>query len=535
MLVVGGGLGGVAAALAAARRGAAVLLTEAGDWLGGVLTSQAVPPDEHPWIERFGCTASYRALRDAIRGYYRAHYPLTAAARARNELNPGAARVSSLCPEPRVTLAVLEAMLAPARSGGRVRVLLRHEPVSADVDGDRLLAVTLRDLAGGGELTVSADWVLDATETGELLPLCGAEYVTGAESREETGEPHAAARAQPLNMQPVSVCLALDHLDGEDHMVERPASYERFKAARAIDWPEGQLSFLAPDPKTREPVRHTFWPNPGDDPATAGPDYADERLETRDDNLWTFRRIAARANFAPGTYASDITLVNWPQMDYWGGPIFEVPAEEAREHLRAARELSLSLLRWLQTEAPRPDGGAGWPGLRLRGDVVGAGADGLARAPYIRESRRIRAEHTIVEQEIALDVRGEHGAVEHSDSIGIGSYRIDLHPSTGGDPYLDIGCCPFQLPLGALVPVRLDNLLPSARNIGTTHITNGSHRLPPIEWNTGEAAGHLAGFCGERGVPPRAVRARPELLAELQAELAAAGVELRWPPGVTGY
>jgi hypothetical protein len=526
VLVAGGGLGGVAAALAAARRGAAVVLTEAGDWLGGVLTSQGVPPDEHPWIERFGCTATYRALRDGIRGYYRAHYPLTAAARARAELNPGAAWVSSLCPEPRVALAVLESMLAPHRSGGRVQVLLRHEPLRAHVDGDRVRAVTFRH--GGDELVVSADWVLDATETGDLLPLCGAEYVTGAESREATGEPHAKAEAEPLNMQAISVCFALDHVDGEDHTVPKPRSYERFKDARPVDFPEGRFSFVTPDPKTREPTRRAFRPNPAGDPAAVGPDYADERTATRDDNLWTFRRIAARGNFEPGTYRSDITLVNWPQIDYWDGPVFEVPIEEAEEHLRAARELSLSFLHWLQTEAGRP-------GLRLRGDVTGDAPDGLALEPYIRESRRIRAEHTIVEQEIALDVRGEHGAVEHPDSVGIGSYRIDLHPSTGGDPYLDIGCCPFQIPLGGLIPVRLDNLLPAARNIGTTHVTNGSHRLPPIEWTTGEVAGHLAAFCGERRVPPRAVRADPKLLADFQTELVAAGVELRWPPGVKGY
>jgi NADPH-dependent 2,4-dienoyl-CoA reductase/sulfur reductase-like enzyme len=65
VLVVGGGLGGVAAALAACERGADVVLTEQHAWLGGQLTSQAVPPDEHPWIERFGCTARYRGLRDA--------------------------------------------------------------------------------------------------------------------------------------------------------------------------------------------------------------------------------------------------------------------------------------------------------------------------------------------------------------------------------------------------------------------------------------------------------------------------------------
>ena len=113
MLVVGGGVGGVAAAIAAAERGAKVILTEETDWIGGQLTSQAVPPDEHPWIEDFGCTARYRRLRDGIRAHYREHYPLTAAARARPDLNPGAARVSRLSHEPRAALAVLEAMLAP--------------------------------------------------------------------------------------------------------------------------------------------------------------------------------------------------------------------------------------------------------------------------------------------------------------------------------------------------------------------------------------------------------------------------------------
>ncbi len=60
VLVVGGGCGGVAAALAASDLGHQVVLTEPGSWLGGQLTSQAVPPDEHPWVERTGVTARYR-------------------------------------------------------------------------------------------------------------------------------------------------------------------------------------------------------------------------------------------------------------------------------------------------------------------------------------------------------------------------------------------------------------------------------------------------------------------------------------------
>jgi hypothetical protein len=526
VLIVGGGLGGVAAALAATERGADVVLVEETGRLGGQLTSQAVPLDEHPWIERFGCTARYRRLRDGIREHYRAHYPLTPAARARRHLNPGAATVSALSAEPRAGLAVIEALLAAPRSSGRLRVLPGHAAVGALVEDDRVLAVTIRDLETLRDRVVWADWVLDATEEGDLLPLCEAEYVTGFESREDTGEPHAPPAAQPLNMQAVSACFAIDHLEGEDHTIERPAEYAHWRSQRPPGFPEGQLSFLVPDPRTNEPVARTLHPNPRGDPGEIGPDLADPRL---DRELWVFRRIVARGNFVEGAFRSDVTLVNWPQIDYLGGPVYEVPDAEAGRHRHAARQLSLCLLHWLQTEAPRDDGGAGWPGLRLRGDVVGDTADGIAPALYVRESRRIRGEYTVVEQDVAFDVRGSHGAVPYPDSVGIGAYRIDLHPSTGGDLYIDVACCPFRIPLGALVPVRLENLLPAAKNIATTHITNGAYRLHPVEWNIGEAAGHLAAFCAQRGTRPRAVRADPALLADFQRQLTRAGVELSWP------
>src|SRR6266511_359149 len=77
LVVAGGGLGGVAAALAALRSGKRVILTEETDWIGGQLTQQAVPPDEHRWIESHGCTRRYRQYRNLVRQYYRDHYPLT--------------------------------------------------------------------------------------------------------------------------------------------------------------------------------------------------------------------------------------------------------------------------------------------------------------------------------------------------------------------------------------------------------------------------------------------------------------------------
>src|SRR5271157_2563167 len=120
------------------------------------------------------------------------------------------------------------------------------------------------------------------------------------------------------------------------------------------------------------------------------------------------------------------------------------------------------------------------------------------------------------------------------DSVGVGSYRIDLHPSTGGVNYIDISSLPFQIPLGALIPRRIENLLPACKNLGTTHITNGCFRLHPVEWAIGEAAGALVAFCLESRPSPSAVRNTPGKLADFQSRLTAQGVDLAWPKRLTG-
>jgi hypothetical protein len=109
-------------------------------------------------------------------------------------------------------------------------------------------------------------------------------------------------------------------------------------------------------------------------------------------------------------------------------------------------------VRWLQTDAPRPDGGAVYPGLRLCPEVLGI-PDGLAAAAYVRESRRIAAEFTILETHVGVDARaGADRAETFPDTVGVGCYRIDLHPSTAVRGYLDIATYPFQIPLGAWAP-----------------------------------------------------------------------------------
>lgn len=528
VIIIGGGTGGVAAALAAARNGSSVILTEETDWIGGQLTQQAVPPDEHPWIEDFGCTQSYREFRNRIRMYYRDHYPLTPQARGNSRLNPGNGSVSNLCFEPRVGVAVMESMLAPFLSSRQVHLLLRHRALRAEIEGDFVRSVQVADLVDGHEVVLRGEYFIDATELGDLLPMTGTEYVTGAESRKETGERHASEEAQPGNMQAFTWCFAAEFCPGENHTIEEPEDYAFWRdyvPPVKPAWPGKLLDWAYSHPITLKARTLPFNPPAprGGTGHTAG-------------GLWAYRRIFDHHNFRKGFARGGVTLVNWPHNDYLPGNLIDVTEEERARHLRGAQQLSLSLLHWMQTEAPREGGGTGWPELRLRGDLMGA-THGLAKFPYIREARRIRAEFTVLEQHVSTRDRQEAtGLSEHDveaesfpDSVGLGSYRIDLHPSTGGDNYIDVGSLPFEIPLGALIPRRMENLLPAAKNLGVTHITNGCYRLHPVEWNIGEAAGSLASYCLRKERAPRQVRGNEKQLRDFQACLQRDGVPIRWP------
>jgi len=524
VVIIGGSLGGCAAALAALRNGLKVIMTEETDWIGGQLTSQSVPPDEHRWIETHGANQSYRDLRTRIRDYYRRNYPLTKSARANPNLDPGNGSVSRLCHEPRVALAVLRDWMAPYLSGGRLTLLTEHVPTGADVEKDRVRAVQVQSQRSDRDVVLRAPYFVDATELGDLLPLTKTEFVTGAEAKSETGELHAAEKADPANQQAFTMCFPVEYRAGEDHTIDKPADYDfwrDFVPELTPPWPGKLLDLTYTHPRTGKPRRLGFDPSGGRTGGTL--------------NLWVYRRIADGKNFQDNTYLGDISLINWPQNDYMLGNLVGVSEAEKQKHIQKARQLSLSLMYWLQTEAPRSDSGEGFPGLRLRGDLVGTG-DGIAKSPYVRESRRIRAMFTVLEEHVGREQRAmvtgktgsELSAAPFADSVGVGSYNIDLHPSSGGDNYIDFTTLPFQVPLGSLLPVRMTNLLPACKNIGVTHLTGGCYRLHPVEWGIGEAVGCLVKYAVEKNLPPKAVRETPKHLAEFQKMIQSQGVEIAW-------
>ena len=510
ILIVGGGVGGCACALAACKAGLNVIMTEESDWIGGQFTTQATPPDEHGWIEKFGCTKTYRKFRNDVRQFYKKNYPLSISAQNNPILNPGNGWVSPLCAEPKVFLAVLEKTLKPYISKKRLTILKNHIPIASSTESGHVESVSLKNLKTEEILNISAKYFIDATELGDLLPLTNTEFITGSEGQADTGEPSAKALKNLKNVQAFSMCFALSYYENEDWTIEKPKNYDywrNFIPDLNPAWSGKLLSLTGLNPRTLQPVHYNFQPNKEPNKAFSG--------------LWTYRRILHKENFKEGAFDSDITLVNFPQIDYLGGDLISANAPEREKLVTEAKEQSLSFLYYLQTEL-------GFKGLKLRKDVVDT-EDGLAKRPYIREARRIKAEFTILEQHISAEHRpNQLLAQQFDDSVGVGFYRIDLHPSLGGDNYVDVESLPFQIPLGALIPIKTENLMAVCKNIGTTHITNGCYRLHPIEWNIGESVGYLLAFCLENKITPRQVRNSAEILRGYQTVLRKRGVQLAW-------
>jgi hypothetical protein len=216
-------------------------------------------------VERTGVTARYRLLRNAVRQRYKQTRRLTEAARHDPLVNPGQAWVSKISSEPVIFREVLNEMMRPALTHGTLRCLFRHRPAEAVVERDRISAVGFEDLETGEHVMITAGYVLDATEEGDLLPLAGCELITAAESAETTGEPHALpGPPDPMDQQAITWCAALEWRPSEDHTLERPAAYEFWRSCRADFWPGPQLGWTTPEPETGLPLSRPLFAQHGE-------------------------------------------------------------------------------------------------------------------------------------------------------------------------------------------------------------------------------------------------------------------------------
>lgn len=504
VLVVGESMGGTAAALAASSQGVKTCLVRFDPWLGGQATSQGVSAlDEGiPSGALPHWSKAYRAFRDEVRASYLNSYAVTAPnndsdGAAGPGFDPGSCWVSRLCYQPQVGAGVLAGMAEPLVTAGKLVYLDGYALAAALKQGALVQGVVLSKTKGNYlPVEVRAQVTLDATELGDLYPLTGAAFRTGAEAKSDTGEPHARSTAAPECVQPFTYTFVLEKRPAsENHQIPKPNGYDKTRYNLTV----GSKTY----------------------PMFAG-----------DMPFWTYRRLVAAGNFAePVAFPYDLAMINWGPdgNDYdtwcWGGSpsgcnLIGKNQADFQAVLAQARDYTLGFVYWLQHDAPRDDGSCcGYANLLLRKDVF-TSSDGLSSFPYIREARRLVATTTVVETDLADDGVSARAKL-FGDSVGTGLYPMDLHTCAAGeplnsDPTWKGKTRPYQLPASALVPKQLDGLLAAAKNIGATHLTNGAYREHPIEWHIGEAAGILAARTVATGLQPRQIVQSDQQLRVLQ-------------------
>jgi hypothetical protein len=502
ILVAGAGPGGVAAALRAAERGHTVCLSEETDWIGGQLGTVSAL-DENRFIEFAGGTRAYYDLRRRIRALARSEYSWKPGATALENFNPGACYVSPLCYEPKFAIQAVREILEPFSQ--RIRIMPRTVVFELIVDGGEIRTAYLYNFETKQVSRIRPLFVLDATELGDLLPLAGVPYVAGSEARANTGEPHASEAANPACVQSFTYTFIAEHRPGEEHRIPQPPGYEKYRDGQ----PFSMLLNYPEEYGWKGNVQYVMF---GEDPAI--PNNQTPRP------FFSWRRVRARKNLAGPNPPTDLALINWPRQDYKDQSLLDKAPLEMAAILQQAKRVSYAFLYWLQTDVPHEEGvGKGYPEIALHAASMES-PDGLSKYPYIRESRRIRGQQRVVEQDIVAEYQSGSRAKWFADSVGTGFYMVDIHPCGANERGRMMMPRPFQIPMGALIPSGVGNLLASAKNIGVTHLTNGAYRLHPVEWNIGEAAATFAAMTIETGHRPQP--------AEVQHELLRAGVPLVW-------
>ncbi len=150
----------------------------------------------------------------------------------------------------------------------------------------------------------------------------------------------------------------------------------------------------------------------------------------------------------------------------------------------------------------------------------------LDHAPslYIRETRHIVGLYTLTVEDI------QAGRV-FEDRVAVASYPIDLHPYYPGwiSPY-PRETLEYTLPLRAMVPESVENLVVASRALSATSEAHGSARVVPTVTALGQAAGVAAALCARNGCTPHEMATDPALMRSLQGALIGQGVYLGAKP-----
>ena len=419
ILIIGGGAGGTSAAIQAARMGAKVQIIESTPWLGGMLTAAGVSAIDGNHKMPSGIWGEFRQkLYD--------HYG--------GAKGVGTGWVSHTLFEPSLGDAILKEMA----NIPNLDMIFEAQFTKVERLGGKWEVHFIKD---GTIRKTSATILIDATETGELLPHVGADYRLGMDSKKDTGEKEASENANSI-IQDLTYVAILEDVGPQKHkkgLIKKPKGYDSNAYACACKRKGGEMFGSVADceqmlnygrlPNNKYMIN---WPNCGND-----------------------------------------FFVDWPSMTPW----------EKNEALKKAKEFTQGFVYFIQNEL-------GYKNLRVAYEFPTE--DGFPMIPYHREGRRVVGKTFLVVDH--LERPYDYGL--YKTGVAVGDYPIDHHhdknPNAPKIDFINIKVPSYSIPMGSLIPAQVENFLVADKNISVSNIVNGTTRLQPVVLGIGQATGTIA-------------------------------------------
>lgn len=423
ILIVGGGTGGTAAGIQAARSGVQVQIIEATPWLGGMLTAAGVSAiDGNHELP----TGIWGEFRQKLRDHYGGPRALATG------------WVSHTLFEPSVGQSILREMADLEN----LDLIFNAQFQSVKKEGEHWKVSYKKD---GKTFSSTAKILIDATETGELLPLVGAGFRLGMDARSDTGEKEAPESANGI-IQDLTYTAILEDVSKDPSrqgdrkgLVEKPKGYNAKDFECACSREEGEMFGKISD--CQQMINYAKLPN-------------------------------------------DKYLINWPNCgnDYfidWSA----LSKNEFQKELENAKAFTLGFVYYIQNEL-------GFDNLRLANEFPTK--DNLPLSPYHREGRRVKGKAFLTVDHLERP----YDFALYRTGIAVGDYPIDHHHDKNREApqieFIKIKVPSYNVPMGVLIPEGVENFLVADKNISVSNIVNGTTRLQPVVLGIGQAAGALA-------------------------------------------
>ena len=203
LVVVGGGLTGVAAAVSAAREGLTVLLVEKSGCLGGAISNCLVYPFMPYWTKPYWGEAA-KNKKYLSQGIFK-------------EMKERHDKYVTDCKDHEFNSEYFKIVLDDMTVESGVTVLFHSVLADVKKQGETITAIEI--IAKSQHITVEADFFVDATGDGDLFYLAGCDYQLG---RESDGF-----------CQPMTTCFRMSGVDLDLFTEERPKLQEIYKEKQA--------------------------------------------------------------------------------------------------------------------------------------------------------------------------------------------------------------------------------------------------------------------------------------------------------------